>query len=89
MMALCGDMEILVPMAGVVDTDTELTRLEKEIKKIIAEVKRHRDKLNNTAFLERAPPSVVAAEKEKREQAEASLKALEEQRIKIQELRSN
>ena len=39
--ALAGDLEILVPMAGLIDVDAELKRLTKEIEKLSGEVSRN------------------------------------------------
>ncbi|MCX4198767.1 hypothetical protein OMR07_27625, partial [Methylobacterium organophilum] len=38
--ALVGDMQVLVPMAGLIDKDAELARLDKEIARLDGEVKR-------------------------------------------------
>jgi valyl-tRNA synthetase len=87
-MALCGELEIRVPMAGVIDIDQELVRLDKEITKYESELARLEGKLNNKAFVERAPPEVVAAELQKQEQAAASIATLQRQRAQIEVLRS-
>ncbi|KPJ94208.1 MAG: valine--tRNA ligase, partial [Gammaproteobacteria bacterium SG8_15] len=44
-MALCGDMRILIPMAGLIDKDAELARLSKEIEKREKELERSENKL--------------------------------------------
>ena len=38
--ALAGDLEILVPMAGIIDVDAELARLDREIEKNALEAKK-------------------------------------------------
>ena len=53
-MALCGDLEIRVPMAGVIDIEAELKRLDKEIERQQEEVAKLEGKLSNKAFTERA-----------------------------------
>jgi len=87
-MALCGELEIRVPMAGVIDIDQELVRLDKEINKYESELARLEGKLNNKAFVERAPAEVVVAERQKQEQAAASIATLQRQRTQIEVLRS-
>ena len=87
-MALCGELEIRVPMAGVIDIDQELVRLDKEINKYESELARLEGKLNNEAFVERAPAEVVVAERQKQEQAAASIATLQRQRTQIEVLRS-
>ncbi|MFC0309221.1 valine--tRNA ligase [Gallibacterium trehalosifermentans] len=62
---LVGNAEILVPMAGFIDKEKELARLAKEIDKLNAEVQRIENKLNNEAFVAKAPEQVIAKEREK------------------------
>ncbi|MCP5335433.1 MAG: valine--tRNA ligase [Oceanospirillaceae bacterium] len=81
--ALVGDMEVLVPMAGLIDKDAELNRLQKEIDKLNKEVDRIAGKLNNPAFVDKAPADVVAKEKAKIAEFEQARKTLEEQHAKI------
>ena len=88
LMALCGELEIRVPMAGVIDIEQELLRLEKEITKHESELSRLEGKLNNQAFVERAPAEVVIAERQKQEQAASSIATLKRQRSQIEVLRS-
>ncbi len=88
LMALCGDLEIRVPMAGVIDIEAELKRLDKEIERQQIEVAKLDGKLSNKAFTQRAPADIVEAEKQKRAQAETALTTLSRQRTQIEELRS-
>ena len=88
LMALCGDLEIRVPMAGFIDIEAELKRIDKEIERQQKEVAKLEGKLSNTAFIERAPSDIVEAEKQKKAQAETALTTLSRQRTQIEELRS-
>lgn len=85
--ALCGHMEILVPMAGVIDIEAELARLSKEHEKQKSEVQRLKSKLENPKFINRAPTDVVDKEREKLGAASDALGKLEEQVKRIQGLR--
>jgi valyl-tRNA synthetase len=79
--ALAGDLEILVPLAGLIDRDAELARLARELGRIEGEVKRLRGKLDNPGFVAKAPAEVVEREREKlaaQEQAQARLEAQRE-----------
>jgi valyl-tRNA synthetase len=58
-------------LSGLVDLDAERARLQKEIAKAEADIKRVDAKLGNAQFLERAPEDVVEEEREKREEAES------------------
>ena len=56
-------------LKGVVDLDAERARLQKEMQKVEADIKRVDAKLGNAQFIERAPEEVVEEEREKREEA--------------------
>src|SRR5690606_25270571 len=60
--ALVGELELLVPMAGLIDKDSELARLGKEIDRLEKEQARLQGKLGNSSFVGRAPEEVVAKE---------------------------
>ena len=64
--ALAGELEILVPMAGLIDISAELARLDREIDKIALEAKKnYPGKLSNEKFIGNAPVEVVAKERQK------------------------
>lgn len=81
--ALVGDMEVLVPIAGLIDKEAELARLDKEIQKLTADAQRTSGKLNNTSFVEKAPAEVIEKERTKLAEAEQAISRLNEQRSKI------
>lgn len=81
--ALVGDMEVLVPIAGLIDKEAELARLEKEIQKLTAEAQRTSGKLSNASFVEKAPAEVIEKERAKLAEAEQAISRLNEQRSKI------
>jgi valyl-tRNA synthetase len=58
-------------VAGLIDLSAERTRLEKEIAKADADIKRVDAKLTNEKFVANAPEEIVEEEKEKREAAVA------------------
>ncbi len=80
---LVGEMEVLVPMAGLIDKDAELARLDKEIEKLSKDIARIEGKLSNEKFVANAPEAVVAKEREKIAQFSTSQEKLSEQRAKI------
>ncbi|WP_339459651.1 valine--tRNA ligase [Pseudomonas sp. EA_105y_Pfl2_R69] len=81
--ALVGDMQVLVPMAGLIDKDAELARLDKEIARLDGEVKRVGGKLANEGFVAKAPAEVLDKERAKLAEAEQALGKMVEQRGKI------
>ena len=84
--ALVGDMQVLVPMAGLIDKDAELARLDKEIQRLDGEVKRVGGKLANEGFVAKAPAEVLEKERAKLAEAEQALANLTEQRGRIASL---
>ena len=84
--ALAGDLEILVPMAGLIDVTAELGRLDKEIDKLEKESQKLNGKLNNEKFVNNAPAEVVAKERDKLNDLQKSLAQLQEKRDSIAEL---
>ncbi|MGK2913289.1 MAG: valine--tRNA ligase [Porticoccaceae bacterium] len=84
--ALAGSMEILVPLAGLIDKGAEIARLDKEISRLSLEVKRVQSKLENSQFVGNAPEEVIAQERQKGEKATAALATMESQRHRIEQL---
>ena len=73
-----GSVQLLVrgevaalPLKGVIDLAAEKARLEKEMAKADADIKRVDAKLSNADFMARAPEEVVDGEREKRDEAAA------------------
>jgi valyl-tRNA synthetase len=62
---------VALPLKGVIDLAAERTRLDKEIAKADADIKRVDAKLGNEKFVANAPDEIVEEEKEKREAAVA------------------
>jgi valyl-tRNA synthetase len=60
-----------LPLKGVIDPAAETARLDKEIAKADADIKRVDSKLGNEKFVANAPEEVVEEEREKREAAMA------------------
>jgi valyl-tRNA synthetase len=69
---------VALPLKGVIDLSAEKARLDKEIVKADADIKRVDAKLSNEKFVANAPEEIVEEEKEKREAAvERKAKILE------------
>lgn len=63
--AVVGDLEIFVPLEGLIDVEKEKERLNKEINAYEGRLKGVTKKLENPNFVDRAPENVVAHEREK------------------------
>jgi valyl-tRNA synthetase len=80
---LVGDMQVLVPLSGLIDKDAELARLNKEIEKKIKDRARAEGKINNPSFVAKAPEAVVQKEKDKVVDLNSAIEQLEAQKIKV------
>ncbi len=68
--AVVGDIELLIPMADLIDKQAELARLEKELTKLEKEISFMESKLNNSVFTEKAPQDIIQKERGKLAQAQ-------------------
>ena len=73
------ELEILVPLEGLIDVDAERSRLMKEINKLLSGLKAVETKLNNKKFVNNAPSSIVIKEREKKNQISSKLESFETQ----------
>jgi valyl-tRNA synthetase len=84
---VAGDVEILLPLAGLIDVEEEEKRLLKEIGKVEKDVDLFTKKLSNEAFLAKAPPQVLKKDQEKLEAAREKLGILQQSLEKIKRLK--
>ena len=84
--ALVDQMQLLIPMAGLIDKEAELKRLNKEADRLSSEVTRLTAKLSNTGFTDKAPAKVVELEQQKLDDARSALTQLQAQIEKISAL---
>ncbi|MEQ9210810.1 MAG: valine--tRNA ligase, partial [Pseudomonadales bacterium] len=84
--ALAGDLEILVPMAGLIDVSAEIDRLEREITKLETEMSKISGKLSNDNFVQRAPEQVVTKERDRLGEVESAVTRLQKQVMELKAL---
>lgn len=78
MTAVVNGVEIYLPLAGLIDVEKEIARLNKELATLDKEVSRLDKKLSNAGFIAKAPADIVEKEKEK-------LKGYEEKREAVKQ----
>ena len=81
-----GDLEIFVPLKGLVDIDSELAKLAKQRQKAEVKLKQVKGKLGNEKFIANAPEKVVAGEQEKKAGLEATLAKITEAEERLKKL---
>jgi valyl-tRNA synthetase len=67
-----------LPLEGIVDLAAEQGRLQKELSKVDADIAKIEAKLGNADFLRRAPEEVVEEQRERKEEAEARKRKIDE-----------
>lgn len=77
MTAIVTGAEIILPLAGLINIDEEIARLQKEWDKLNKEVERVQKKLSNEGFLKKAPEKVIAEEKAKEQDYSEKRSAVE------------
>ena len=77
--ALLGNLEILVPLEGLIDKDAEIGRLQRQLDKLGRNLGQSHAKLGNPSFRDRAPAAVVEKERRRAAELESSIGKLEAQ----------
>lgn len=83
---LLDGAELLLPLAGLIDKQTEQQRLAKEMARIDSEIVRLAAKLNNDGFIARAPQAVVEKEKQKLASYQQDKSKIQQQQAEINRL---
>ncbi|MBF0612512.1 MAG: valine--tRNA ligase [Magnetococcales bacterium] len=77
-------IRLYLPLAGVVDVQGEIQRLDKELKRVAMELDRVSKKLANPDFLGKANPDVVSKERDKERELSTMRQGLEASLTRIQ-----
>lgn len=84
--ALLNQLEIFIPLAGLIDKSAELARLNKEIEKCEKMKAQTESRLSNSTFTEKAPENVVAEVRVQLANCVQTLEKLREQLVRIEKL---
>ena len=74
--AMERNVEIVVPLAGLIDLEAERQRIEAQLQKVDQEIAHVSKKLSNPRFVENAKPEVVQADRDKLAEAQDKRAAL-------------
>jgi valyl-tRNA synthetase len=83
---LLGETKLLVPMAGLIDAEAEITRLKKQQEKLQGDLAKTRAKLDKPSFVDNAPAEIVDKERQRAEELGAAISNLEQQLERIRAL---
>ncbi|MEO6170907.1 MAG: class I tRNA ligase family protein, partial [Lysobacter sp.] len=81
--AVVGELQLLVPLEGLVDMDAERVRLDKELKKVEVEIAKCQGKLASDTFVSNAPAAVVEQERKRLGDWNVQRSALAAQRTRL------
>jgi valyl-tRNA synthetase len=86
--ALLGTLEILVPMAGLIDPQAELERLAKRLRRAETDLGKLTGKLDNADFARNAPADVVEKDRIRLSELRIELKQLTAQIARVTALQT-
>ena len=81
--ARVGELDLFVPLEGLVDLDAERSRIDKELKKVEGELAKSQGKLASETFVANAPPAVVEQERVRLAEWTSQRDALKAQRERL------
>ncbi len=84
--SLVGDMSLLIPLAGLIDKNAELSRLRKNIQKLEQDAQRIEGKLGNDNFIAKAPAAVIDKDKVRLAALNSALASLQAQADRIRSI---
>jgi len=84
---IAGDIELCIPLAGLIDVEQEVARIGKRIEQLTKEIARIDGKLGNPNFADKAPADVVTKEQEKLSAYQTELGKMQEQLESVKALK--
>ncbi len=83
--AFVGNLELFIPLEGIIDLQEETTKVRKEITRLQKEIERAEGKLKNPHFVDKAPAEIVEQEKQRISAFQTTLRQQEEQLERLQQ----
>jgi valyl-tRNA synthetase len=83
---VAGEIECFIPLAGLIDKDKELARIQKELAKVEKDINQSKGKLENEKFTNKAPAELVAREKDRLAASESVKEKLVQQQSMLEQL---
>lgn len=83
---ILADVEIFVPIEGLIDIKAEFEKLDREEGKLNKELKKINGKLSNSTFLEKAPLDVIQKERDKLSECNSKMEKIVARRKMLKEI---
>ena len=84
---IIGDTTVFIPLKGLVDVESEMARVKKQLNKVLKDIDFVSKKLNNPKFIDKAPQKVVEKEKTKLEDYQKIKENLEKDLANLEKLK--
>jgi valyl-tRNA synthetase len=81
---VCGTVQVLIPLTGVVDIEALRNKLAKNLAKIETEINSLKKRLNNPGFVNKAPVDVIQGAKDALAEAETQAEILRDRTKRLQ-----
>ncbi len=79
--------EVFLPLAGVIDIEEEITRLEKVARELEKDLDRTETRLSDKEFLSKAPQGIIEKQKKRQEEASEKLEIIRKRIAMLEEIR--
>ena len=79
--------EVFLPLAGVIDIEEEITRLEKVARELEKDLDRTEKRLSDEEFLSKAPQDIVEKQKKRQEEASEKLEIIRKRIAMLEEIK--
>ena len=86
MAQVISDVEVLLPVEGLIDIEKETQRINKDLGKVTKDLDQTERKLSNSKFLDNAPEDIINKEKQKLEEFSTQKKKLEDVLSKLKDI---
>jgi len=87
--ALMGELEILIPLAGLIEPSAELARLQKEMAKLHQERQKLQAQLDNGAYVLKAPPELISKLRQRVSEIDHNHTTLQQKMIQVERMVEN
>ncbi len=79
--------EVFLPLAGVIDIEEEITRLEKVARELEKDLDRTEKRLSDEEFLSKAPQDIIEKQRKRQEEASEKLEIIRKRIAMLEEIR--
>jgi len=83
---MIGELEILIPLAGLIEPAAELSRLQKEMTKLHNERQKLQAQLDNSGYVQKAPAELIAKIRERVHELDHMTMTLQQKLLQVERM---